>query len=439
MNVLCIDVECMCLSFVLRCVAAGHTVRWYRWSKKPLRDGEGMGLTIIDDWKAAMPWAKDGLIVVTGNFVHLHELDRFREHGYKVFGPSAASARLEIERSAGMDAMQAVGIEVPPYQTFDSLEAAEAFARKSDRAWVHKPMGDEGDKSLTYVSRDPADMVGWLRRQIGLGKKLKGPVMLQEKVERLAEIGVSGWMGPDGFLPDKWQVCFEHKPLMNDNVGPATGEQGTVCQYTDTDKLADEMLRPMEPVLRALGHRGDFAIGAMVDTAGRAHPLEFTARCGYPAFYIQMASHRGDPAKWMRDLLDGKDSLRVSQDVAIGVVMAQPRYPYNASPPELVEGNPIHGLEDVLPDAHLVSVMVGKGPVMDEGRVVERPIYQTSGEYVLCATGLGRTVRKARSKVYDVVDQIHFPDRMYRTDIGCALEDCLPRLHKFGFAETVEW
>jgi hypothetical protein len=63
------------------------------------------------------------------------------------------------------------------------------------------------------VSKDLADMVGWLRRQIKLGKVLKGPAMLQEKVERLDELGVSGWMGPDGFLPDKWQVCVEHKPL----------------------------------------------------------------------------------------------------------------------------------------------------------------------------------------------------------------------------------
>jgi phosphoribosylamine---glycine ligase len=435
MNVLVIDVECMCLDFVLRCAHAGHAVRWWRWSRKPIRDGEGFkDFQIIDEWQPSMPWAKDGLIVVTGNFVHMHNLDRYREMGYRVFGPTVASARLEVERSAGMDAMQAAGIELPPYTLFNSLEDAEKFARKSDRAWVHKPTGDEGDKSLTYVSRDPADMVGWLRRQIARGKTLKGPVMLQEKVDKLAEIGVSGWMGPDGFLPDKWQICFEHKALMDGDVGPATGEQGTVMQYCDADKLADEMLTPMEPILRTLRHTGDFAIGAMIDTKGRAWPLEFTARLGYPAFWIQCASHRGDPAKWMRDLLDGKDSLRVSQDVAIGVVMAQPRYPYNSSPPELVEGNPITGLEENLSDVHMVSVMVGKGPCMEEGRVVDRPCYQTTGEYVLVATGLGRTVRQARAKVYGVVDEIHFPNRMYRTDIGEKLETELPELHNYGFA-----
>jgi phosphoribosylamine-glycine ligase len=52
-----------------------------------------------------------------------------------------------------MEAMQAVGIDIPPYMTFTSLDDAEAFARKSDRAWVFKPMGDEDDKSLTDVSK----------------------------------------------------------------------------------------------------------------------------------------------------------------------------------------------------------------------------------------------------------------------------------------------
>lgn len=409
-------------------------------SKKPVRDGEGFKqIEIVTEWQKHMPWAKDGLIVTTGNCKYLRALDGYREFGYRVFSPTVASANLEIERSVGMDAMRASGIEVPPYQTFSSLEDAERFARKSDRAWVHKPMGDEDDKSLTYVSSDPADLVGWLQRRIARGVKLKGKVMLQEKIDMLCEIGVSGWFGPDGFLPGKWQVCFEHKKLMSGDCGPATGEQGTVTQYVESDKLANETLIPMVGALRAAGHRGDFAVGAGIDKAGRAWPFEFTARLGWPCFYIQCASHRGDPAQWMRDLLDGKDSLKVSHDIAIGVVCAQPNYPYNKSPPELVEGNPISGLDDVWDDIHPASVMVGKGPMMDGAEVKDGPIYQTTGEYVLVVTGLGKTVAKARKKVYGTVDKIGFPNMMFRDDIGEALEKKLPQLHKFGYAEDANF
>lgn len=429
----------MALDFVLRCQAAGHEVRWYRFSPtRTLRDGEGMDLAVVADWRPWMSWVgKDGLIWCSGNFRFLYELDRYRELGFRIFAPTVGSARLEIDRGAGMDAMKAAGINMPAYQEFESFSAAERFARKSDRAWVFKPLGDETDKGLTYVADDPADLVGFLRRQMMAGKVLKGKCMLQEKLEMVCELGVSAWFGPDGFLPGRWQICFEHKKLMNGEIGPNTGEQGTVCQYVEKDKLADETLVPLEPALRALGHRGDFAIGVGIDHAGKAWAFEFTARAGWPAFYIQLASHRGDPAAWMAALLDGKDTLRVSYDVAIGVVLAQPRYPYNASPPELVEGNPIRGLEDVWDDFHCASVMQGKGPRMEGGKVVDGPVHMTSGEYVGCATALGKTVERARQKVYRVAGAIKFPNKMYRTDIGEKVIEALPALHRHGYARQM--
>lgn len=440
MRVLIVDSDHVGLDLAMRAAACGHEVRLFRFSKKPTRYGEGFkGITLVDDYKPSMSWAKDGLIFITSNSRYLWELDRYRQDfGYKIFGPTVASARLEIERSAGMEAMAAIGVEVPPYETFNSLEEADAFVRKSDVAWVHKPLGSEEQKNLTYVSRDPADMSGWLRRQIGLGYRLKGKAMLQQKVDRLAEFGVSGWMGADGFLPDKFQICIEHKKLGNDETGPTTGEMGSCCQYVETDKLAEQMLRPLEPILRTLGHRGDFSVGAMIDTSGNAHFLEFTARMGYPALWIQIASHRGDPIQWMRDALDGKDSLKVSNDVAIGVVMGMPDLPYDNAPPAEVEGIPIHGAESVLSDLHLVEVMMGRGPTMESGKVVDKPAYLTSGTYVCVATGLGKTVEKARKKVYATVDAVHWPDKIYRTDIGEKVIEALPSLHRHGYALDME-
>ena len=443
MRVLLIDQENLFLDFALRCADFGHEVRWWRYAdpKHPEpRDGEGFkDFRLIDNWEDAMAWAKAGLIATSGNFKLMPELDRYREHGYKIFSPTVKSAALEIDRAKGMAAMEKAGIQVPHFETFDGLEAALKFAWKADQPYVFKPMGDEEDKSLTFVPNDPAELVGWLERQIKRGKKTKGRVMLQEKIDMLAELGVSGWFGPEGFLPDKWQICFEHKKLMDGDKGPSTGEMGTVCQYVETDKLADEMLTPMTDTLKKAGHCGDFAVNAGIDQSGQAWAFEFTVRAGWPAFWIQTASHRGDPAQWMRDLLDGEDTLKVRDDVAIGVVMGQPHFPYNDSPPELVEGNPIQGLDEVWDDAHPVSVMIGKGPFMDGDKIAEGPVYETTGEYVLCVTGLGETVKDARKAVYRSVDKIKFADAIYRTDIGEKLEGCLDELHEFGYATQMDF
>jgi phosphoribosylamine---glycine ligase len=441
-RVLLIDQEHCFLDFAIRCAAADHDVRLFRYAKpgETIWAGKGFkGIAFVDDWRASMAWAREGLIIASGNFKYLYELDQYRQHGFKIFAPTIASARLEIDRGAGMKAMEAAGIELPPYQVFDSLQDAEKFARKSDRCFVHKPMGDEEDKSLTYSACDPADMCGWLRRKIEAGGKLKGQCMLQEKIDMLCDFGVSGWFGPEGFLPSKWQICFEHKKLMNGEIGPNTPEMGSVCQYAESEKLADEMLVPMAAALQATGHRGDFSVGVGIDTKGKAWPFEFTARCGWPAFYIQTASHKGDPAQWMRELLDGKDTLKVTNDVATGVCMTQHPWPDSNAPEGKVVGNPIMGIEEYYDDAHCAMVMVGKGPKYEDGKVVERPIYMTAGAYVLVATGLGKTVAKSRKTVYRVADAIKFKDAEYRTDIGEKIAPVLPKLHAAGYARDLEY
>ncbi len=437
MEVLIIDQDGVGLDMALRFAEDGHQVRLYQYNKpgKHNRAGEGFkGIKRVDDWRPSMSWARDGLIIPTVNNKFLKELDAYRDHGFKIFGPTVASAALEIDRAKGLEAMQAAGIDVPDYKTFSTLAAAEAFARKADQAYVFKTMGDEEDKSLSYVASDPADLVGWLQRKQAQGYKLKGQCMLQEKIDMVAEVGVSGWCGPRGFLDDKWQICFEHKKLMSGEHGPNTGEQGTVCQYVENDLMAEEMLLPMERALMKLGHCGDFAIGCGVDSKGKAWPFEFTCRLGWPAFFIQMASHKGDSARWMRDLLDGKDTLKVDRRVAIGVVLAQPRYPYGDSDPLMVEGNPISGADEVWDQVHPVDMMIGRGPTMLGGKVADAPIYQTSGEYVMVVSGLGGSVAAAREKVYGAVKQIKFSNLMVRDDIGEKVIEKLPELHKMGYA-----
>jgi phosphoribosylamine--glycine ligase len=438
MNVLCIDTENQMLDFVLRCTEADHSVRWWMDAKDD-RAGEGFnGFIKINEWRSSMGWARNGLIITSGNCKFMREFDRFRELGFKIFGPTYRSAQLEIERGVGMEAMQAAGIEVPHYETFDSLEAASKFARKSDTCYVFKPLGSHDDKSLTFVSCDPAEMVGWIDRQIKRGMKLNGQCMLQEKIDMCCEIGIAGWFGPQGFLPGKYEISFEHKKLCNDEKGPNTGEMVSVCKRVETDPLVSELLLPFENYLLKAGHTGDFCVGAMIDKKGKAWPLETTVRCGWPAFFVQMACVKGDPVKWMRDLLDGEDTLKMKTDVAIGVVMAQPKFPYNCSKPEDVEGNPIAGLDDEDDAFHPIGVMLGRGPKMVDGNVTDAIIPQTTGEYVVCVTGLGETVSDAKKTVYKSVDKIKFPDAIFRTDGGDKVIKALPKLHEFGYALEIE-
>ena len=434
MNVLLIDTDSVGLDFALRCAENEHAVKVFLRPHNGERDRTGDGLVEkVPDWRKWVQWAD--LIVPTMNTVYLDELEQLKKYGYPIFGPSKESARLEIERGRGMEVFKKFGIDVPPYKMFRTLDEAEAFCWKSDKRYVFKTLGSEEDKSLTHVARDPADMINTLRRWKKQGMRLKGACMLQDVIEGV-EIGVSAWMGRDGFLKPRGEN-IEHKKLMSGNYGPNTGEMATVMWYTTRSKLAREVLEPLEDFLRSIGHIGDIDVNCIVDAKGKAWPLEFTSRLGWPAFYIMCAQHE-EPCAWMRDALAGTDSLKVSEDIFIGLLMAQPSFPYKFGRRDDVTGIPIQGVTDKnWPHIHLINAMAGKGVEMKGGKASEAEVFSTTGEYVACLTGSGETVRKARRAAYGVCDELHVPNALIRDDVGEEFIENLPELQSHGYAKEV--
>jgi phosphoribosylamine--glycine ligase len=419
------------LAFCLRCIRAGHQVRYY--AGKGSRVGEGFpGLQRIDNWVSALRWAD--LVWCTGNHEFLPKLDYAKSQGVCVFAPSVQSAQLEIKRAKGMKFFEDHDISVPDYHQFASLKEAELFQRKTDARFVFKTLGDEEDKSLSYVGKTPADMVARLQRWQRLGMNPKGPVMLQACIEGL-ELGVSRWMGADGFV-GPYNENFEHKKLLSGNCGPNCGEAGTVQKYTTDSSLGEMVLAPLEAALVKLGHLGDIDVNCIIDEAGKPWPLEFTCRPGWPAYNIMMATHQGDPAEWMLDACKGKDTLKVTTAIAAGVVVAQPDYPYSEKTKAETLDIPIYGVSDknrrfVAPQ----SVKMATLPQMVEGKVKDEPMWATCGDYIAVVTGVGKSVKQACERAYRVVKDLSVPNMIYRDDIGEKLEAELPKLQAHGFAE----
>ncbi len=104
MKVLVIDADGLYLAFCWRCALAGHEVRWFVKETRPNDAGKGFkGITRSTNWVGDVPWAD--LIVPTGNQIYMERLQFFRDKGFPVFGPSVASAELEIKRGLGMEFM----------------------------------------------------------------------------------------------------------------------------------------------------------------------------------------------------------------------------------------------------------------------------------------------------------------------------------------------
>lgn len=423
------------LAFALRCVKSGHAVRLYLSPEANKTIGEGFkGIEKVSSWITSVKWAD--LIVPTGNHDFMPALERARQVT-AVFGPSVKSAKLEIDRAAGMKFLEDHGIECPPYQTFKTLKEAENHVRKTEQRYVFKPLGDEDDKSLSYCSKSPADLIARLQRWQELGMALKGECMLQEFVEGI-EFAVSRWTGKEGFV-GKPNENFERKKFLSGDCGPNCGESGTILKYVDYSQIAEEVLDPLEEDLVKLGHLGDIDVNCIVDKKGKAWPLEFTMRLGWPAFNIMNALHE-DPCEWMREACQGKDTLEVSSKIAAGVVLAQPDYPYSKLTKKETDGIPIYGVTErnqkyLSPQ----SVKVTTLPTMEGEELTEKPTWTTAGDYLAVVTGTGRSVSQACERAYETLKKLHVPDMIYRDDIGEKLEETIPELQKMGYATEFQY
>lgn len=441
MNVLIIAAEGTAgLDFALRCKAYGHSVRMFiRHNKDGSRCETGDGLIDrVPHWEQSMNWAD--LIFLTDNTYYIVPLERYRDQGYPIFGPGQDTTLWEQNRELGAKVHEKVGVKTIPSQRFNNYDEAIAYVKKNNQRYVSKPIGD-GDKALSYVPKSPADLVYMLQ----YWKKKhshKGDFILQELREG-TEMAVGGWFGSHGFSKN-FLENWEYKKFMAGDLGVATGEQGTILRYTEESKLADLVLKPVEDLLHGLKYTGYIDVNCIIDKSGTPWPLEFTMRPGWPLFQIQQALHKGDPCEWMLDAINGKDTLKVSKDVACGVVVSIPDYPYSRLTKKECSGYPLFNLstEDALDCVHLSEVQWGKAPAMVNDKVKDNvPMYVTAGDYVCTVSGTGKTVKEAIDKSYkNIKKKIEIPNSIsYRIDIGNKLEEQVPFLHDLGYCLDLEF
>lgn len=438
MRILIIDAEKVGLPFALQCQSAGHDVTlWMPLDKsgKPCLIGDGL-VSKVKDWRSHI--TKADLIVLTDNSKYRDDLAPFFNRGFPIFGCNKRAGELELDREVGQDVLKASGIETLPYQIFSNYDDAIKLIRKTGKTYVSKPWGGDPDKSLSYVSRSPADMIFKLERWKKLGS-IKGQFLLQEATKGV-EMAVGGWFGPGGWsrwLNENW----EEKRMMNEGLGVNTGEQGTVMRYVQRSKLFTDTLEPVTRVLQQLNYVGYVDMNCIVGEDGTPWPLEFTMRFGWPHFNLCMTLHEGDPANWMADLLQGRDTLRVKEnEVCCGVVLSHGDYPYGNMGQDETAGFPIDGYKRFPSTLRLSSVMLADAPVMAHGAVKQASTVCTAGDYVAIATGTGDTVRDAQEAVYRQAWAITWPsNRMFRTDIGNRLKEGLPELQRHGYAKGMRF
>lgn len=413
----------------IRAKGYGHDVRYWLpitrgGNRRPYGDGL---LSKPREWKPSMDWAD--LIVVTGNNKYADDLAEYFGRGYPIFGTNSKAAQLELDRGHGQEVLANYGIDIVPYTVAHNAQEAIDHIKKTKKGCALKPWGGDANSAMTHVAKTADEALFTIKRWQREGI-FKGGLMIQELCEGI-EMGIAGWFGPHGW--SKYiEESFEHKKFLTGDLGENTGEMGTVIRHVTKSKLFDKILSPITDYLHSCNYIGDCSVNCIIGD-GSIYPLEFTMRLGWPDFTIRQEVIKGDPIQWMLDLVVGRDSLEVSEKVAVGVVMVHGDFPKCKDPPGTWAGYPISGITaENYSHLHLQQVM--KDEVLGEERLC------TAGTYPLVVTGSAKTVSGAAEKAYSTVHSLDWPSNvMYRIDIGERLKADLPKLHKHGFAVGMEY
>lgn len=408
----------------MRAQDAGHTVKMflrdYDREKRPV--GKGL-VGLVPNWREWIRWCD--LCLLSSNDYCMPELESWRvNHGVPIVGGGVESARWEHDRAYGMQVFKRAGIPVPAYREFTDYDAAADYVRRRKQPFASKPSGNCDDKALSYVSKSAEDMIFMLERWKRLGKRQGIEFILQEKIEGI-EFAVGAWYGPGGFAPG-WEENFEFKKLAAGDVGPNTGELGSVMRLVRRSKLAEKVLLPLEEQLAKIGYIGNVDVNCIIDDAGDPWPLEFTTRFGWPAWNIETALHDVDPIEFLAEVASGAVGVRRRMnEIAVGAYL---RFLDGRG----IIGAPVYGLE-VLGSSHR-AVELSWGEALNKGMLLN------AGDHPILAVGTGGTVRQAAGKAYKALKEIHIPGSpFYRVDIGARLKKELPELQSHGFALGMEY
>ncbi|PIQ81874.1 MAG: phosphoribosylamine--glycine ligase [Candidatus Omnitrophica bacterium CG11_big_fil_rev_8_21_14_0_20_64_10] len=401
----------------------GHAVKYGidHASEKEIADGF---VPKADDWRKEVDWAD--IVVfddVLGQGTHARAL---RKQGKPVVGGTPYTDRLEDDRSFGQNELKNFGISVIPFEDFQSFDEAIRFIQKSPGRYVIKPSGEaQNIKRLLFVGEeeDGQDTIHVLESYKKVYANKVKQFQLQKRVAGV-EVAVGAFFNGRQFV-HPINVNFEHKKLFPGDIGPATGEMGTMMYWSKPNRIFNATLARMEGKLAGEGYVGYMDLNCMVNHQG-IYPLEFTARFGYPTISIQQEGMLTPIGEFLWGLAHGETGeFKTRSGFQIGVRVVVPPYPFED--PKTFEVNSQERViifkKDNKDGLHIEDVKLVDGEWVVTG---------TAG-VVLVAVGLGQTVKKAQEQAYGRIRNLMIPNMYYRTDIGDRWIEDADKLHTWGY------
>jgi phosphoribosylamine---glycine ligase len=425
-NFLFITIDSLIADTAWRILREGHHVKYYVENPDDMEVGLGF-LEMVDNWKEWVDWAD---VIVFDDVLGQGKIAaELRKEGKYVVGGTEYTDRLEDEREFGQEELKRVGVNILPYEVFSDFDTAIAYVLDHPAKYVIKPSGQAANiKGLLYIGEedDGRDVIQVLNDYKNAWASKIPSFQLQRRINGV-EVAVGAFFNGKEFIYPI-NVNFEHKKLFPGNLGPSTGEMGTVMFWSEENRLFNITLKKMEPLLAKEGYVGYIDLNCIVNGKG-VYPLEFTSRFGYPSIFIQEEGMLTPMGDLLYDLAIGaKPKLKVRSGFQIGVRIVVPPFPFTDPETFKVKSkDSVIFFKKNLDGVHFEDVKLVNGEWVVTG---------TAG-VVLVVCGCGQTMHHAQNQVYSRIKNISIPHMYYRDDIGDRWFEDSDKLHNWGYLRQV--
>jgi len=208
-------------------------------------------------------------------------VDALEDAGVYAFGPRAAEARLETDKSFQREFMEREGIPgCPDYATFEDSDAAAEYVADYDGDVAVKPVGLTGGKGVRVTGDQ---------------------VTTAEAVEYVRDSEYDEWVIEERLVGEEFTIqalvangdvrltpaVQDHKRAYEGDEGPNTGGMGSYSDATEclpfmSPSDYEEARAILEAVVEAMPAYRGVLYGQFMLTAGGVKVVEFNARFGDP-------------------------------------------------------------------------------------------------------------------------------------------------------------
>ena len=331
-------------------------------------------------------------------------VDRFREEGLKIFGPTKAAAEIEASKDFAKRLMVKYDVPTAAYATFTDFEEAMAYVRKGSLPTVLKYDGLAAGKGVV-IAETMEEAEATLRDMLLDTKFGEGRVVIEEFLTG-EEFSLMCFVAGNKICP--MPVAQDHKRAYDNDEGPNTGGMGayTELPFITAEDHAYAMQNIMQRVADAMVEEGvpftGVLYGGLMKTPNGIKVIEFNARFGDPETEVILPRLTSDMCQVFCDVADGKTPvIEWDEQATLGVVLASKGYPGSYD-----KGFEIEGTEAV------------DGSIYHMGTALKDGKYVTSGGRVMIVVCKAPTLREAQQKAQAEVEKIKCENLFHRTDIG---------------------